>query len=413
MRKYIILLWMLIVPCTIFGAEHQMIKIGLESVYKNAQTIRLSSDKPIEVGYLDEKGFEKLETLSGTNITVTKNGDGTYCVRNGAGRKLLTYDDDELVFRGYDNQSGLNLITVGDKNKKYRGAIGMGGTTGITPYNLVGMEEYLYGVIPCEMVPSWHAEALKAQAVAARSMAIYQYNRFIKSGYNLVDTTSSQVYGGYNKEDPRTTAAVKATKGQYAYYNGKVAETVYFSTSGGYTESSKNVWGNDVPYLVSQSDSYEKEPEQAPWTRQITLEEIDRCLSSAGANIGKAVGVQVASRTSSGRVEVLNILGTQGVYPLTLERIRTFFSSSNNGSLKSRMFTLQGNTNPTNILKTTANNTKLYSQAKETIYDNVTINGKGYGHGVGMSQSGANGMAKADYDYKSILKHYYKGVTIK
>lgn len=210
-----IIIWVL--PYTIFGSEQKMIKVGLESVYKNASSISLSSDRNIEVGYLDEKGFKRLETLSSSNITITRNKDNTYCVRNDLGQKLLTYDDNDLVFRGYDNESGLNLTTVG-KNKKYRGAIGMGGTTGITPYNLILMEEYLYGVVPNEMVPSWPEEALKAQAVAARTIAKYQYNRFIKSGYNVVDTTTTQAYGGYNKEHPRTTAAVDATKGECVYY---------------------------------------------------------------------------------------------------------------------------------------------------------------------------------------------------
>lgn len=448
-----IIIWVL--PYTIFGSEQKMIKVGLESVYKNASSISLSSDRNIEVGYLDEKGFKRLETLSSSNITITRNKDNTYCVRNDLGQKLLTYDDNDLVFRGYDNESGLNLTTVG-KNKKYRGAIGMGGTTGITPYNLILMEEYLYGVVPNEMVPSWPEEALKAQAVAARTIAKYQYNRFIKSGYNVVDTTTTQAYGGYNKEHPRTTAAVDATKGECVYYKNKLAETLYFSTSGGYTESAKNVWGSDIPYLISQADTYETEPEQADWTRLITLEEIDRCLETAGARIGKARGIQILSRTPSGRVQEMNIIGTNGSYPLTFEKIRTFFSATTQGSLKSRLFTIQestsqqlstpskvsvlsasgvqneqlANTYVTNGRQITAvNPTELWTQSatnrsplqvqnqtapkKETVYGDIVIKGKGFGHGVGMSQSGAKGMAKAGFDYKSILTHYYQGVTIK
>lgn len=460
MKKYFMIIGMIMIwamPYMVLGSQHTMIKVGLESIYKNASSISLSSDKNIEVGYLDENGFRKLETLSSSNITITKNEDSTYCVRNKEGQKLLTYDDDDLVFRGYDNKSGLNLITVGE-NKKYRGAIGIGGTTGITPYNLISIEEYLYGVVPNEMIPSWPEEALKAQAVAARTIAHYQYNRFIQSGYNVVDTTTSQAYGGYNKEHPRTTAAVDATKGEIVYYKDKIAETLYFSTSGGYTESAENVWGSDIPYLVSQIDTYETEPEQADWTRLITLEEIDRCLGQAGAHIGKAKGIEILSRTPSGRVKEMNIIGTEGLYPLTLEKVRTFFSATQNGSLKSRLFEIQDavtdrtdvpTTNTVTLLSASGlqNKTasslyvtngqelievspnKLWIQTattlsqlqrqnvvipiKEIVYGDVTIKGKGFGHGVGMSQSGAKGMANAGFDYKSILTHYYKGVTIK
>ena len=496
------------------GAEPTMIKVGLESIYKNVASITLTSDTNMEIGYLDETGFTQIGTLPSASITISKattayydsgmtyssyneamqvastlqgiptclskgiytvyttNGVGNtvptsstrYVVNDISGKQLFIFEKaaGDLVFRGYDQATGLYLTGVGS-NKRYRGAIGIGGTTGITPYNLISIEEYLYGVVSCEMSPSWPQEALKAQAVAARSIAICHYKRYLSSGYNVVDTTATQVYGGYNKEDSRTTAAVDATRGQTIKYNGVVAEALYFSTSGGYTESAVHVWGNPINYLIGVKDTYETEPAQPDWTRTITLTDLDNCLRNAGVNIGAAQGIQVVSRTESGRVKEMRIIGTTGSHTLSLEKIRTFFSGTNGGSLKSRLFTLAGATtggsnnsgSPSNtvavlsatgmvelpldevvisngqstqpimsdtvFVQSSTGVTELAmsdssnsdsNTSTETVLGNVTINGKGFGHGVGMSQSGAKGMAKAGFNYIQILQHYYTGVTV-
>ncbi len=495
------------------------IKVGLESVYKNVASVSLSSDSNIQIGYYDETGFDVEGVLNASEVTIRLNknnyydlgvtfsefdeaksfakehgngavpvyiNEGVYGVyttnnegglKNGqnfnrsiavydnAGTLLLISNEDikPLVMRGYDIASGLSLTTVGG-TKKYRGAIGMGGTSGLTPYNILDLEEYLYGVVPKEMPASWPEEALKAQAVAARSIATFQYNRYASSGYNVVDTTTTQVYGGYLAEMPSTNKAVNATSGEVIRYNGAVAEAVYFSTSGGTTEDAKNVWGSDVAYLKSVKDTYETEPSQKPWTRTITLSELDRCLANYGANIGSAKGVQIVSRTNSGRVQELNILGSNGNYTVKGETIRSFFGSSNEGSLKSRLFSFTGtinsgssNTVATNNevtvisangkdtmpsknlmvmsatdlgtiaesftvqsatdkvqMTTTVNNavTETVNNDLETVWGDFTIYGQGFGHGVGMSQSGAKGMAQEGFSYTDILEYYYMGITV-
>lgn len=505
---------------TLSAAEYRTIKVGLESIYNNSSSVQLSSDGLLSFGYFSEAGFSQLGTLPTNNITIQKTGEqfidigglyasydeayvaaqnlggipvyideglfGVYAMNINTGSIVAPSKDRYIVkdtlsgniififnkgtrnieFRGYDSSSSMYLTKVGG-TKKYRGAIGMAGTTGITPYNVLEMEQYLYGVVPGEMPASWPQEALKAQAVAARSIAIYQYNRHVAKGYNVVDTTITQVYGGYSKEDKRTNAAVDATKGQTIKYNGKTAEAVYFSTSGGTTESAVNVWGSEIPYLVGVSDSYETEPEQGNWTRQITLADLNNCLTKQGVNIGNAQGVQITARTASGRVQEMKILGTNGTYSLTLEKIRTFFSGTKEGSLKSRLFNFNGSgssggntqtpsvptggqvsvlsaygtanvdvsqltmTNGTSMQKGTNKLSVLSAYGSttiagsgniqtggssngnvETVWGDFTIYGAGFGHGVGMSQSGAKGMAKAGFDYVSILQHYYKGVTV-
>ena len=516
-RRYGYVMLLIVLLCSLpyitLGADPSMIKVGLISVYNNAASISLASDESMAIGYYDENGFMQLGTLPSQNINIAKintscydlgtiytsyeeayqaaiviggtpalideglfsvyskeasgspveNNIVRYVVTDSLGNELLIFSkaDKALVFRGYDRETGLYLTRVGN-SKKYRGAIGIGGTTGITPYNILDIEEYLYGVVPGEMSASWPQEALKAQAVAARSIAIYQYNRYISYGYNVVDTTATQVYGGYTKEDSRTNAAVDATRGETIKYNGKVAEALYFSTSGGVTESAVNVWGNDIPYLVSVPDPYETEPAQPAWSRSITLAEVARCLASEGAQIGEVQGMQIVSRTSSGRVKELKILGSSGNHSVTLEKVRTFFGSTSGGSLKSRLFSFSGEltgdvgaqkpesqkvavlsangmeelalddlvaTNGTTtsdlgtsivaqsstetvVLTNETSNNQPDGLQSETIWGDFTVYGKGFGHGVGMSQSGAKGMAKAGFDYVSILQHYYTGITV-
>lgn len=500
------------------------IRVGLESVYKNVQKIDIHSETNLLIGYYENDRFIKTGTLPSSDIYVTKAKtvyytDGlsyqtlreaqeianlyedafpayiakdTYrvysfkpqdsffdIIPSGAafevydqyGQIILLSDatDEPLAFQGSYGAYDFPVTGVG-ASRRYRGAIEIVNKGGLTPCNVVAVEEYLYGVVPAEMPASWPQEALKAQAVAARSLALFQYNRYLDRGYNVLDNTYTQVYYGVTYEKSSTNQAVDATAGEVIKYNGKLAEALFFSTSGGYTESAENVWGNPVSYLTAVPDIYETSPEQKPWTRNIILSEIDNCLTQYGANIGKALGLEIVSRTPSGRVNELNIIGTNGVYTLKRENVRTFFAGTKEGSLKSRMFSfdsqesipvsglaLSGKAEETDsvfvmsegdlkqiklgdmklisgtgtsyadkeiVLKSkdsekeitqgiqTLSDNLTSNQGKEVVYGDFVVYGKGYGHGVGMSQSGAKGMALAGYSYKDILKYYYQGITV-
>ncbi len=491
------------------------IKVGLVASYKNQSQFTLSSDENIEIGYFNDRGFNKQGQLSSSSVVIkaatntfydlglvfntyssakeaadlyggtvvvayTQGGQfGLYSLTNANGGSVATnaslvevYDANaslllvtvkkgDLVFRGYSIEAGMYLTKMGNGNW-YRGAIGIAGDSGLTPYNVILLEEYLYGVVPKEMSASWPKEALKAQAVAARSIASYQYNRYLSSGYNVVDTTSTQAYGGYNAEKEATNRAVDETYGQVIRYNGDLAEAVYFSTSGGVTEAAKDVWGSDVPYLQAVKDIYEVQPAQAPWTRNISLADISTCLEKKGIHIGSITGVAITDRSASGRVKELVILGTADSYAVSKDAIRSFFSGTSEGSLKSNYFSFYAPVSSSNLGNTTGNSNIMVlsssgiqsvgagdlvaksqvstsflpsnvavqsatgvtyvnmqgvqqgntSLGTESVTGNFTIYGAGYGHGVGMSQSGAKGMANAGFTYDEILKYYYKGVTV-
>src|SRR5438094_5197323 len=193
---------------------------------------------------------------------------------------------------------------------RYRGSIQVDVTAGkLRAINMVGLEQYLDGVVPSEMPFTWLPEALKAQAVVARSYALATRRT---GAFDLYSDTRSQVYLGIEHEKPSTNAAVNATAGRVVLYEGQVAKTYFFSTSGGRTASAEDAWGEPVPYLVSVPDPYDSISPHHDWGP----------LVFTGAKLAKALkmkGVVVdlqPALNASGRVKVLNVIGTKG--PLTM-----------------------------------------------------------------------------------------------
>lgn len=352
----------------------------------------------------------------------------------------------------------------------YRGMLtfSVNGAT-MTAINIVGLEEYLYGVVPSEMPQSYAKEALKAQAVAARTYAMTKLGAHTGSGYQLCDTTACQVYKGYSNEAASTTAAVDATAGEIACYNGSPIEAVFSASTGGYTENSENVWYATVPYLRAVPELGEYGDNS--WKKELTLDELTDLLNAKGESIGSAKDIVITKLSTGGRVQELQIVGTNGTKTLTKENIRTYFSSAC-GSLPSKMFTINGKGGEigqyggtrSTATQTTASakggslmaaaasqgiivktegalsylngkNLSVDVEAKgsankpsvsvdNSAYAVYTVNistvkngkfvfeGIGVGHGVGLSQKGAQAMAQMGYDYEDILHHYYTDITI-
>jgi len=159
-----------------------------------------------------------------------------------SGPLKFTATTSPLVYAGHKYGGSFRVLVSGSK---------------LSLVNSVGLERYVYGVVPCESPHDWPAEALKAQAVAARSYALATLKP--SSSFDVYPDTRSQVYLGISGEYPETTAAVKATAGEVVYYNGEVAHTFFFSTSGGRTSSIKDAWpkATPEPYLVSVNDPYD------------------------------------------------------------------------------------------------------------------------------------------------------------
>ncbi len=190
--------------------------------------------------------------------------------------------------------------------------------------NAVEIEDYLKGVVPKESPASWQIEALKAQAVAARSYAIATPVR--GSGFDQYDDTRSQVYGGASAENARTSQAVDATRSQVVLYNGKVAQTFFFSTSGGHTEnnelSSLGFGGTPIPYLRGVEDPYEAEAGSpySRWKRRFTPRRLNAALG--GLVRGKLRNVVVTQRGTSPRIVRANLIGSKGTTSVTGPQLR-------------------------------------------------------------------------------------------
>ena len=143
----------------------------------------------------------------------------------------------------------------GKSDRLYRGYLELiPASGGLTVVNVVELECYLLGVVPSEMCAWYPLDALKAQAIAARTYALKNIGRFSSQGFDLTDTASSQVYGGYCSEDPHSTRAVEETTGIVLTYNGDLIDAVYSSTCGGFTECASEAWGHAVPYLRGIAD---------------------------------------------------------------------------------------------------------------------------------------------------------------
>jgi stage II sporulation protein D len=174
------------------------------------------------------------------------------------------------------------------------------GDNRIQAINYVDLEAYLWGVVPSELSPHWAADSLKAQAVAARTYALYVKGRSSNKLYDLVATTASQVYGGYDAETPATTKAVNATRGEVMTYDGRLTIAYFHANSGGFTESARNVWLADLPYLRAVRDPYSDNIPNGMWELSLSYKAIQDRLNQYGLNVGSISQVLLFDISASG-----------------------------------------------------------------------------------------------------------------
>ena len=272
----------------------------------------------------------------------------------------------------------------------YRGSIELRPMKGgILAVNVVDVEDYLYGVIPAEMLPNSPLEALKAQAVASRTFALY---RKLKGGSNLYDLDStiiSQVYGGSGYEDIRANVAVDETKGLVMTYDGDPIPAYFHANSGGHTEDLKYVWGGESPpFLRSAADPFGVDGSRYEWKARLSLEWIREMLETSGLDFGGALQrIEVANVSPSNRVTRIKIVYDGGEIVIHGNRFRLALDPL--FTIKSTMFTLK------------------------QIDGMVEFVGHGSGHGVGLSQESAKVMAEKGLSYRLILSYFYPGVEFR
>jgi stage II sporulation protein D len=251
--------------------------------------------------------------------------------------------------------------------------------------NELPLEQYLIGLIYCEVPSQWSGEVLKVQAVVARTYATYQKGNRLDELYDVDSGVTDQVYEGMDKEDVRSKQAVKETEGELLLYRGLPIFAVYHACCGGKTESPSSLWSGNFPYLRSTACNFCLDSPHFLWNYPIDSEALRRALESGGFSGSKILGIQVAGRSQSGRVLQLSIRTEKGRLKISGKEFRRLLGYD---LLRSTNFVV-GEDNG--------------------IYH---FSGLGWGHGVGLCQWGAKGMAEGGADYRSILKYYYRKVAI-
>lgn len=308
----------------------------------------------------------------------------------------------------------------------------------LTVVNILGREDYINCVISQEMSDSWPIEALKAQAVIARSYAATCSTRHQSQGFDLCATTHCQAYPGMNRIGANTTRAAAETAGQYVRYGGEIAQTYYFSSDGGATEDAKNVWSEDIPYLKGVIDPWEAGVAGSisgySWAVTYTRTELEQKLRAGGRNIGDLASVRV-NATPMGNAKSVTFTDSAGKsWTIAGDSARIFlgvksvryrledggggYYVNGGGTLPavSGAYAIDGSGNVSQLgdgaYIITGSGTEQLQAPAGTSGSSYTFVGTGWGHNVGMSQWGANAMAKAGKTYREILTFYYTGVEV-
>lgn len=322
--------------------------------------IDMDSGKTVESGRKLVKG--KIRILDkglfiGTNVYPVK-------------RLMIKPNKDTSIVINYHNFRG-DLLIIRTANNR------------ITVVNSIDIEDYIKGVLYHEVSHHWPMEALKAQAVAARTYAIYKMEQSYKSEYDVTNDIYSQVYGGKDSERYRTGLAVERTASQILAYQGKVLPAYFHATCAGATEDVKELWDMSISPLRGVPCMFCQDSPHMKWKRNYRLHDIKLNLNKHGYKIDTIKNISIVERNRSERIRTLKITSRDG-QEMTIAG-KDFREIIGPNEIKS-------------------NNYEIDMQGYY-----VNFIGKGWGHGVGMCQWGAKGMADQQFNFKQILSYYYPG----
>ncbi|MBF0123113.1 MAG: SpoIID/LytB domain-containing protein [Candidatus Omnitrophica bacterium] len=293
------------------------------------------------------------------------------------------YDNERLIIEPRDQV----ISRINDKH--FRGNVTIINNKGLSlsVINSVDLEYYVRGVLYHEISDKWPLEAIKAQAVATRTYALYAMDTYAARDYDVTNDIYSQVYGGKSAERYRTSIAVQKTKGEIMAWQGKIFPTFFHANSGGITEDAGELWDVNLPPLKGGVESpFSVNSPHYRWKRNFRLKDIQDKLKVKGVMTERILDIKVVERNKSGRVSKLEIKDDVGKnHTVTGKAFRDAIGP--------------------NILRSN----KYDVQMKGWYVDFI---GHGWGHGVGLDQWGAYNMALAHYSYKQILQFYYPGAEL-
>ena len=436
MKKGLFLLSLIVTFCALgtvsaSAVTNDTVKVGLRYGSSVMSSANLENDEGsgYEFGYFeDDRTFVSLGETDETAITMEPAGrDGIQVTVTGTDRVLYESGEDTLAVM----PQGRDPVTW-FRGNRYRGGFEYtvsGG--GLQVVNVVDLEDYVKGVLPSEMPGDWELEALKAQAVCARTFACLTTKHLSAYGFDVCNSTDCQVYSGIGE-----------------------AQAYYHSSDGGATEDAENVWGTDVPYLRGKEDPYEARTSipNYSWTVTYTWEQLTWVLQNSGYDIGDVVDAYVSEVTDLGNVYSVTFVDSRGN---TLVRTgddarMAFYSTTLGKNVPSLRFTITGGTgggsgyavnsasgtlsslDGVSVISGGGTVSRLEGEDHAAISasgtvdltggsggrgsasrDGITITGTGNGHNVGMSQYGARAMAEQGHDYIDILEFYFTGIRVR
>ena len=334
------------------------------AIVKNASAVTVSGDGVIATR---ENGSA---VAVNAPVTVRSGRDGV--ILDGTSYRRLTF-------------AGASAIQI--NGKPYRGVAELSmSDKGIVVVNELLLEEYLVGLINCEISSAWPIEAVKAQAVIARTYALHRRDARKSSLYHLESSVMDQVYEGCEIEDSRAHRAVSETAGEVLVYNGSIIQAFYHSNCGGKTEAAENVWGARLPYMMGVDCLYCLTNPTTAWEQKVSLQEMEDKLRAAGHRVAGVSDIRPGVRNSRGRLKNIVISSSRGETVLGGDQFRKVIGY---GVIKSTNFTV------------TVKNCE------------AQFAGFGNGHGVGLCQWGSKQRALDGFLYTEILSYYYPGTELK
>lgn len=346
-----------------------------------------ANDIVLRIGLVRSFGGVKQVTVATSSETLTLAAGRTGVIRM-RGDAAESSSEPCVTVRPAAPDQVVTVQSSGRTAKDYRGSIEVSWKSGaLQIVNVVRLEDYLLGVVPAEMPDSYPLEALKAQAIAARTYAVRNLRKHLSKGYNLSDNHDCQVYLGASAEKPNATRAVLDTQGIVLNYKGQVADVMYSGDCGGVTQSyAENHPARDLPYLCGV-----KEPEgivHSCWEYRVALTDLSNALARAGIkDVGGLQSVRVARTDSSGRVRDVKLVASTGSRVISYNQLNQALG----GSLRSALFVIE-------VLPDGA----------------LLLKGRGRGHGAGLCQVGCKALASPPYGYTHdrILAHYFPGTDL-
>jgi stage II sporulation protein D len=345
----------------------ELIRVAL---LQQVESLTLASPQGL---IITTNGDEELSNGRSVTIFVGANGSGLMV----DGRRLRA---EKVELRGRNGEIILNAMTLPGRVIVRRQG------NRLLVVNELDIEEYLKGVVPVEMNPAWHLEALKVQAIAARTYAIYQMRQGGKKDFDILSSTKDQVYRGRNNVHPTVLRAVEQTRNLILTYGGLPIFAAYSSTAAGTTEDAMYVWSMDLPYLKGVECPFDMDSPHYQWRTDVAIPHLERRLREEGFPVGIIASIDPAFFSRSGRVAQVRILHSDGELFLRGEDLRRIVGYT---VLASTMFDF------------------------EVAGLRIQFTGRGAGHGVGLCQWGAKVLAERGYSAETILDYYYPGTEIR